>query len=215
MRLRYMILAAAAMLPCTPALASFTYTPAPAPVVEAPIIQETAQDVWAGKEPIKPAPLVNPDAAVKSAVKEAQAQVKATDESLVGKTFISPTAYAQPGPGNASSANAAGIPNVKPVANVVQTAPAVGVTPIYEDTFVLGPGSLREQLEKYAKRSGYQVAWNHPDDFTVNNTTTFASGGFVDNVRQLFETLQDIGRWDFSATLFDGNRTLVVELARR
>lgn len=88
---------------------------------------------------------------------------------------------------------------------VIENAPA----------FTLEKGSMREQLAKYSKEQGYQLSWNCPNDLVVTNVTVFSTGTYSGNVRELFETLQKVGRYDMSATLFKGNKTLVVEPARR
>lgn len=100
--------------------------------------------------------------------------------------------------------------------------PVYQPTPVYQNAMmqgapalVIGKGSLREQLMTYAGSMGYQVAWNCPNDLIVTNETVFSSGTFAGNLRELFETLQHIGHRDMSATLFQGNRTIVIEPARR
>lgn len=104
----------------------------------------------------------------------------------------------------------AATPAIQPV-----PAPVVRQMPVGAPPFVIGKGSLKSQLEKYAGQAGFQVSWNYPDDLIVTNETTFSTGSFVGNIRELFETLQQIGKRDLAATLFQGNRTLVVESARR
>lgn len=82
-------------------------------------------------------------------------------------------------------------------------------------SLILVKGSLREQLNKYAKLHGYQVAWNHPNDLVITNMTTFNQGSFFENIKKLFTTLEQTGRIDMTVTVFKGNKTIVVDKSKR
>lgn len=94
--------------------------------------------------------------------------------------------------------------------------PSVVSTPNHVSTpsFVLKKGSLKKQLEKFAKANGHQLSWTHTDDLLIANETTF-HGSFEEILSSLFNTLFEIGRKDIAATIFRGNRTIVVERNRR
>lgn len=77
--------------------------------------------------------------------------------------------------------------------------------------FILEKGSLKSQLGAYADRMGYRLEWKHGADLMVANPTVFSKGTFAGNIRELFETLERIGKYGLSAKLFNGDKTLVVE----
>lgn len=116
------------------------------------------------------------------------------------------------------------IPPVMAVTPVVAEKPVAPKPSFFEpapvqsfafNELTISNGSLRMQIERYCQINGYQLAWRHPEDLTVTNTTTFKGIGFADNIKQLFETLHSIGRTDMTATIFDGNKTLVVDMSKR
>lgn len=80
--------------------------------------------------------------------------------------------------------------------------------------FVLEEGSMRDQLAKYANEQGYELSWKSPNDLVVTNRTVFSRGSFAGNVKSLFETLRRIGNYNLVATLYNGNKVLVVEQRR-
>lgn len=225
----------------TQAHAVFTYVPDGQPP-DAPIIQENANDVFAGNAAPTAAPLVIPQEQI--VVQERQivmqpVQPAVPDQSINPKVGIGPSTASQQEIAKAEAlirkargyeqkaaqkkpartAKAAQQP-VQPVYQPVQ--PVYQPAPVFQNAMVqgapplvIGKGSLREQLINYAGGMGYQVAWNCPNDLIVTNETVFSSGTFAGNLRELFETLQHIGHRDMAATLFQGNRTIVIEPARR
>lgn len=233
------------LLSATQAHAVFTYVPENEPP-SAPIIQENANDVFAGNPVPQAAPLVIPQNTQPVPVAQPTPVVQAVpDQSINPKVGIGPSTASQQEiakaealirkargyeqkvtePKQAAAKQAKGKkaqpspqpmpqpvyqPVYQPQPNYVVNAMAQGAPQL-----VIGKGSLREQLINYAGSMGYQVAWNCPNDLIVTNETVFSSGSFAGNLRDLFETLQRIGHRDMSATLFQGNRTIVIEPARR
>lgn len=235
------ILGAGIFLGFSEAHAVFTYVPdSSAP--DAPIIQENASDAYAGKPLPKAAPLVVPKQGVQAprpAPQSVYPAASAQPAQINPKVGIGPSTASQreiknaealikkargyearKEAGNARTAAMrptaartvapAPLPVYQPAAPYAANALAQGAPPL-----VIGRGSMREQLIAYAGGMGYQVTWNSPNDLIVTNETVFSTGTFAGNLRELFETLQRIGRRDMSATLFQGNRTIVVEPARR
>ena len=171
------------------AYAGFGYTPAPAaPAPSAPIIKETAEDIKAGKPMQQPVPVSAAPALTPMPMAPA----------------VEPKVASAPLPATAP------IPAYQ--APAYQAAPAY--TPPMAAGFTLQKGSLRDQLKSYAASNGYQLTWNHPDDLVVNNETSF-SGSFLNVLENIFGTLHYIGRKDIGATIFEGNKTVVVEPTRR
>lgn len=222
----------------TQAHAVFTYIPegqAPA----SPIIQENASDVFAGNPMPQAAPLVVPPAPQMQPAQAAVPSQSINPKVGIGSSTASPKEISQAEAliqkarryeGNSGAVSAQAPKRQAARKQAAQPAPQPAIQPVYQPAMpaymanamvqgapplVVGKGSLREQLIRYAGSMGYQVAWNCPNDLIVTNETVFSSGTFAGNLRELFETLQRIGRRDMSATLFQGNRTIVVEPARR
>lgn len=121
-----------------------------------------------------------------------------------------------PVPGVEASGLAARRPSVS-VKNVMKDVPPEKET--YQEVppapdFVLEEGSMRDQLAKYANEQGYELSWKSPNDLVVTNRTVFSKGSFAGNVKSLFETLRRIGNYNLVATLYNGNKVLVVEQRR-
>lgn len=228
----------------TQAHAVFTYVPEePAP--DAPIIQENAIDIFVGNPAPQAAPLVIPQEQVvvqerQIVVQPMQSQAVIPNQSIDPKVGIGPSTASQQEIAKAEALirkaknyeqktkpvkaqKAQPVQQSQPAPVMYQPIqPVYQPTPVYQNAMmqgapalVIGKGSLREQLMTYAGSMGYQVAWNCPNDLIVTNETVFSSGTFAGNLRELFETLQHIGHRDMSATLFQGNRTIVIEPARR
>lgn len=225
--------------------ASFTYVPAPAPeasaVSEAAREAASGAPVQAPAELSLPGPSARERAEAEKQLAKAREALRKKEaaaakrwEAMERKAGRDPVPASAPAPAPvpapeimvADNGQSSGttvnlapvIGGIKPVGSAPLPGPGVGSASVSAPAappFVIGKGSLREQLTRYAEANGYQVSWKCPDDLIVANTTTFAGASFTDNLRDLFTTLQYIGKRDISATLFQGNRTLVVEPSRR
>lgn len=78
----------------------------------------------------------------------------------------------------------------------------------------LHKGSLREQLERFCKYNGSQLAWHASNDIIINNETYFDGNGFQETLKQLFEALNVSGHY-FKAEYFSGNNLLLVDDMRK
>lgn len=188
----FLFLGALILIAPEPASAAFVYNPSAPP--PAPVLAPEPA-------PAPPAPLVKTPPLAKAenhtAVNKALQDVK--QQEKVAPKLVSPVVKTPP---------------VKSSPQPVYAKPAYD-SPTVTSGLTLVKGSLREQLTKHAKGHGYQVAWNHPNDLYVTNSTTFSSGYFLGDIKQLFETLQAIGRRDMNVVVFQGNKTIVVEQSRR
>jgi hypothetical protein len=78
--------------------------------------------------------------------------------------------------------------------------PAAPATPEWR----LRPGFLREQLETWAKRAGFQLVWKAKHDFDIESGASFASD-FVDALRDLALLLHEQGN-PLRLNVYLGNR---------
>ncbi|MGN6232404.1 MAG: toxin co-regulated pilus biosynthesis Q family protein [Trinickia sp.] len=94
----------------------------------------------------------------------------------------------------------------------VAAAPAAATVQAAGSTFALvGGQSLETQLQDWAKRAGWSITWNTPDDWVVPHDYAF-SGNFQDAVQQVFTQLADDGA-DVRADIWKGNNAVVVDKA--
>lgn len=101
----------------------------------------------------------------------------------------------------------------QPAAQQAPAAPTDGAVPTTTaDTFALvGGQSLETQLQAWAKRAGWAISWNTPDDWIVPHDYAF-SGSFQDAVQKVFTQLADDGA-DVRADIWKGNNSVVVDKA--
>lgn len=93
-------------------------------------------------------------------------------------------------------------PALSPASEEVVAMPAA-------DAFSLVAGqSLQMQLAAWAKRAGWSVAWNLPDDFIVPGGRTYTSD-FMASITRVVETLAANGA-DVRADIWTGNRSVVI-----
>ncbi|WP_162878146.1 toxin co-regulated pilus biosynthesis Q family protein [Trinickia diaoshuihuensis] len=89
---------------------------------------------------------------------------------------------------------------------------AAAVAPPTDPTFALvGGQSLETQMQEWAKRAGWSLTWNTPDDWVVPHDYTY-TGNFQDAVQQVFTQLADDGA-DVRADIWKGNSAVVVDKA--
>lgn len=82
--------------------------------------------------------------------------------------------------------------------------------PTIPDLFVLRTGqSLEGQLMDWAKRSGWSVTWNTPDDWIVPHDSTY-TGGFEEAVTSVFKQASEDGG-DLHVDIWRANKVVVVE----
>lgn len=94
----------------------------------------------------------------------------------------------------------------------VAAAPAAPVVAAAASTFTLvGGQSLETQLQDWAKRAGWSITWNTPDDWVVPHDYAY-SGDFQDAVQQVVTQLADDGA-DVRADIWKGNHSVVVDKA--
>jgi hypothetical protein len=86
------------------------------------------------------------------------------------------------------------------------------VAPVPTITFtLLGGQSLETQLTGWAKRAGWSVTWNTPDDWIVPHDSSYG-GDFQDAVKSVFTQLAEDGA-DVRADIWQGNKAVVVDKA--
>lgn len=101
------------------------------------------------------------------------------------------------------------VPELKQATPPVQTQEQVKTFPPVPEVlhWNLHEGSLRHQLQSWAKKAGYQVIWNTSSDLEMQAFTEF-SGSFAEAVTQLFDGLRREG-FPFYVTLYS-NKVLEV-----
>ena len=101
------------------------------------------------------------------------------------------------------------VPELKQATPPVQTQEQVKTFPPVPEVlhWNLHEGSLRHQLQNWAKKAGYQVIWNTSADLEMQASSEF-SGSFTDAVTQLFDGLRREG-FPFYVTLYS-NKVLEV-----
>lgn len=119
------------------------------------------------------------------------------------------TTVARPAPAASKSAPPPGATAPVP-AQSQATAPAEEEVPAVErERWQLLAGHLiRQDLISWGKKSGWQVLWHLPHDWTVPTDTEF-EGDFKDAAGAVIRTLAENGLV-IRGQFFDGNRTLVV-----
>ncbi|WP_434716393.1 TcpQ domain-containing protein [Paraburkholderia sp. A3RO-2L] len=153
-------------------------------------------------------------------------QKDTTAPPIVGKAVIvpdAPHATITPAPSAAGSAPplltpqpAAASASMKLAAVITEAPPAIdpviAATPTPEIQFQLRAGqSLEIQLMQWAKRAGWTLTWNTPDDWIVPGDKAFGSD-FVQAAQSVFENLGNNGA-DIRADFWVGNRSIVVDQA--
>ncbi len=100
---------------------------------------------------------------------------------------------------NSGSARDADIPLATPPVDTLKAVPV----------FSLMRGDLLlTDLQKWAKRSGWTIVWQVPEDWTVPNTTSF-TGGFQQAVTQVIQALASNGA-NVHAVFHTANNTVVI-----
>ncbi len=99
------------------------------------------------------------------------------------------------------------VSEITPVKKPVQISEEAKTPPPELPHWLLNEGSLRLQLQSWAKKAGYQVIWNTSADLEMQASAEF-SGTFTSAVAQLFEGLRKEG-FPFYVTLYS-NKVLEV-----
>lgn len=98
------------------------------------------------------------------------------------------------------------------LAATAEARPSPGAVIAPQLQFELRAGqSLEIQLQQWAKRAGWTLSWNTPDDWIVPGDQTFGSD-FVRAAQDVFENLGRNGA-DIRADFWVGNRSIVVDQA--
>lgn len=74
---------------------------------------------------------------------------------------------------------------------------------------LLGGESLEAQLRGWAKRAGWSVTWNTPDDWIVPHNSSYGSD-FQEAINSVFTQLAEDGA-DVRADIWQGNKAVVVD----
>lgn len=134
------------------------------------------------------APVLPESPAVASALNDAAAQTK------------SAAAAPETPPADAPKIEATPVPATSPAVTIV-------AEPMLPE-WLLTPGSLHVQLERWAGRASYQLVWNADTDLDMQSRASFR-GNFVAAITQLFEGLHAAG-FPLRATLYPANNVLEV-----
>lgn len=146
------------------------------------------QPVPATAQPTVVVPVAQESPAVTSALNDAAAQTK------------SAAAAPETPPADAPKIEATPVPATSPAVTIV-------AEPMLPE-WLLTPGSLHVQLERWAGRASYQLVWNADTDLDMQSRASFR-GNFVAAITQLFEGLHAAG-FPLRATLYPANNVLEV-----
>lgn len=97
-----------------------------------------------------------------------------------------------------------------PMASLATTSITADVAPDHVVSFtLLGGQSLEAQLTDWAKRAGWSVTWNTPDDWIVPHDSSYG-GDFEQAVKSVFTQVAEDGA-DVRADIWQGNKAVVVD----
>jgi hypothetical protein len=97
-----------------------------------------------------------------------------------------------------------------PVASDI-SAIASPTTPVGEQFSLQAGQSIQTQLQQWAKRAGWTITWNSPDDWIVPGDRAFGTN-FEAATQSVFEQLSKNGA-DVRADIWVGNHSVVVDQA--
>ena len=103
---------------------------------------------------------------------------------------------------------------IKPIPDTPETETVAPVTPresflSSESEWLITPGSLRDQLNDWSSRAGYQLVWKVQDDLQMETHAAFR-GAFIGAIQQLFTGLNRGGN-HLRVTLYANNVLEVME----
>jgi len=91
-------------------------------------------------------------------------------------------------------------------------ATPAAIPPVTPAPFALVAGqSFETQMQEWAKRAGWAVVWNTPDDWIVPHDSTYGLD-FESAVKSVFDQMGDDGA-DVRADIWKGNKSVVVDKA--
>lgn len=80
---------------------------------------------------------------------------------------------------------------------------------IEKETWSLEQGSLYAQLDKWAKKGGYQLIWKSEHDLQMKSDAIF-TGTLFKSTQALFDGLAKLGH-SFTVTFYQGNKVMEVK----
>ena len=105
---------------------------------------------------------------------------------------------------SASTGHSAPVPVMQPASNLSSLPEEKGIVPAWR----LSPGSLRNQLQSWSAKAGYQLVWKTDLDLDMNASATFY-GDITEALSQLFDGLHNTGH-ALTVTIYKGNHVIEV-----